>query len=107
MVRPILVAATQRTPLLPDVPVMQDFGLKGANGGVSYVLAAPARTPAEVVERLHAALDRVLQDREVVERMRAISFVPMRNTPAGSRKEVEEQTTTWAPVIRELGLKLE
>ena len=107
VVRPILVAAAQRSPLLPDVPVMQDFGLKGANGGVAYVLAAPARTPTEVVERLHAALERVLQDRDVVERMRAISFVPMRNTLAGSRREVEEQTTTWAPVIRELGLKLE
>ena len=107
VVRPILVAATQRSPLLPDVPVMQDFGLKGANGGVAYVLAAPARTPAEVVERLHAALERVLQDRDVLERMRAISFVPMRNTLAGSRREVEEQTATWAPVIRELGLKLE
>ena len=107
IVRPILVASSQRSALLPDVPVMQDFGLKGVNGGVGYVLAAPAKTPSEIVQKLHAALDHVLQDREVVERMRAISFVPMRNNMAGARKEIEEQTATWAPVIKELGLKLE
>ena len=107
IVRPLLVASSQRSPLMPDVPVMKDFGMKGVNGGVAYVLAAPAKTPPEIVQKLHAALDHVLQDQEVVERMRAISFVPMRNNLAGARKEIEEQTTTWAPVIKELGLKLE
>ena len=107
LVRPILVAADERSPILPDVPVMRDFNMKSVNGGVGYVLAAPAKTPADVIEKLHAALDRVLQDREVIEKMRSISFVPMRKTLAGTRKEVEEQTATWAPVIKELGLKLE
>lgn len=107
VVRPILVAANTRSPLLPDVPVMGDFGFKSVNGGVGYVLAAPAKTPRDVIEKLHGALDKVLQDREVVEKMRAISFVPMRNSIAESRKEIEEQTATWAPVIKELGLKLE
>ena len=87
--------------------MVSDYGMKGVNGGVGYVLAVPAKTPREVVDRLHTALDRVLQDREVVERMRAISFVPIRTTPAEARKVVEDQTATWAPVIRELGLKLE
>jgi tripartite-type tricarboxylate transporter receptor subunit TctC len=107
IVRPVLVAATERSPLLPDVPVMKEFGLKGVNGGVGYVLAAPAGTPVDVAQKLHAALDRVLQDREVVEKMRALSFVPMRKSMAGAREEVQEQTATWAPLIRELGLKLE
>ena len=107
LVRPILVASTERSPLIPDVPVMKDFGMKGVNGGVGYVLAAPAKTPPEIVQKMHVALDRVLQDREVIERMRAISFTPMRGTLAGARKEIEEQTATWAPIIKELGLKLE
>ena len=81
--------------------------MKGVNGGVGYVLAAPAKTPADIVEKLHNALDRVLQDREVVERMQSMSFTPMRKSIAGSRKEIEDQTATWAPVITELGLKLE
>lgn len=107
IVRPILVASTQRSPLLPNVPVVSDFGMKGVNGGVGYVLAVPAKTPRDVVDRLHAALDHVLQDGEVVERMRALSFVPIRTTPAEARKVVAEQTATWAPVIKELDLKLE
>ena len=107
VVRPILVASVKRSPLLRDVPVMEDMGLKGVNGGVGYVLAAPSKTPREVVERLHNALDRVLQDKEVVERMQGISFVPTRTTLPEARKMVEEQTTTWAPIIKELGLKLE
>ena len=107
IVRPILVASAQRSQLLPDVPVSAEFGMKGVSGGVAYVLAVPARTPREIVDRLHAALDGVLQDREVVEKMRGISFVPVRTTPAEARKVVEEQTSTWAPIIRELGLKLE
>ncbi len=106
-VRPVLVASVKRSSLLRDVPVMEDLGLKGVNGGVGYVLAVSAKTPREIVERLHAALDRVLQDKEVVERMQSLSFVPTRTTLAEARKMVEEQTTTWAPTIRELGLKLE
>lgn len=107
LVRPILVASTERSPLLPDVPVMKEFNMKGVNGGVGYVLAAPAKTPPEVIAKLHTALDRVLQDREVIEKMNSISFVPMRKTVDGARKEIDEQTATWAPVIKELGLKLE
>lgn len=107
VVRPILVASTERSPLIPDVPVMKEYGMKGVNGGVAYVLAGPAKMPPEILQKLYLALDHVLQDREVVEKMRAITFVPMRNTLAGTRKEIEEQTATWAPIIKELGLKLE
>ena len=107
VVRPLLVASVKRNPLLRDVPVMEDFGLKGVNGGVGYVLAVPSKTPREIVERLHGALDRVLQDKEVVERMQSLSFVPTRATLPEARKMVEEQTTTWAPIIKDLGLKLE
>jgi tripartite-type tricarboxylate transporter receptor subunit TctC len=107
VVRPVLVASLKRNPLTPGIPVMSEFGLKGVNGGVGYVLAVPAKTPKEVVDRLAAGLDHVLQDPDVVERMRAISFIPVRSTPAEARKVVDEQTATWAPIIKELGLKLE
>ncbi len=106
-VRPVLVASVKRSPLLRDVPVMEDLGLKGVNGGVGYVLAVSSKTPREIVERLHGALDRVLQDKDVIERMQSLSFIPTRTTLAEARKMVEEQTTTWAPTIKELGLKLE
>jgi tripartite-type tricarboxylate transporter receptor subunit TctC len=107
VVRPVLVASVKRNPLLRDVPVMEDMGMKGVNGGVGYVLAVSSKTPREIVERLHGALDRVLQDKEVVERMQSLSFVPTRTTLPEARKMVEEQTTTWAPIIKDLGLKLE
>ena len=107
IVRPVLVASTLRSPLLRDVPVIEEMGMKGVNGGVGFVLAVPVKTPREVVERLQGALDRVLQDKEVIDKMRAISFVPIRSTAAEARKVVEEQTATWAPVIKELDLKLE
>ena len=107
VVRPVLVASVKRSPLLRDVPVMEDMGMKGVNGGVGYVLAVSSKTPREIVERLHGALDRVLQDKEVVERMQSLSFVPTRTTLPEARKMVEEQTTTWAPIIKDLGLKLE
>ena len=107
IVRPVLVASTLRSPLLRDVPVIEEMGMKGVNGGVGFVLAVPVKTPREVVERLQGALDRVLQDKEVIDKMRAISFVPIRSTAAEARKVVEEQTATWAPLIKELDLKLE
>ena len=107
VVRPVLVASVKRNPLLRDVPVMEDMGMKGVNGGVGYVLAVSSKMPREIVERLHGSLDRVLQDKEVVERMQSLSFVPTRTTLPEARKMVEEQTTTWAPIIKDLGLKLE
>ena len=106
-VRPVLVASVRRSPLLRDVPVLEDLGMKGVNGGVGYVLAVSSKTPREIVERLHGALDRVLQDKDVIERMQSLSFIATRTTLVEARKMVEEQTTTWAPIIKELGLKLE
>ena len=51
VVRPVLVASVKRNPLLRDVPVMEDMGMKGVNGGVGYVLAVSSKTPREIVER--------------------------------------------------------
>ena len=107
VVRPVLVASVKRSALLRDVPVMEDLGMKGVNGGVGYVLAVASKTPREIVERLHGALDRVLQDKDVIDRMQSLSFMPTRTTLVEARRMVEEQTTTWTPIIKELGLKLE
>ena len=107
VLRPLAVAALKRSALAPDVPTLVEAGMKGANGGVGYVLAAPAKTPRSVIDQVSRALDSALQEPDIIESMRKISFTPTPASPEDARKIVDEQTRTWGPVVERLGIKLD
>jgi tripartite-type tricarboxylate transporter receptor subunit TctC len=62
----------QRTPIFPDTPTIAEMGFKGFEASVWYALMAPAKTPAAIVDRLHAEVQKALQTPEVRERMTAV-----------------------------------
>jgi tripartite-type tricarboxylate transporter receptor subunit TctC len=71
----LAVLTPQRSPIFPDAPTIAELGFKGFEASVWYALMAPAKTPAAVVDRLHAEVQKALETPEVRERMNAVGGV--------------------------------
>ena len=98
------VASTQPLPQLPNVPAiaatLPGFSARSWNG-----LAAPARTPASVIERLHRAMDQALADPEVKQKLLALGVEPVAMTPEQTRAQVETDMRKWKAVIEQAGIQ--
>jgi tripartite-type tricarboxylate transporter receptor subunit TctC len=104
--KPYALTAAKRLPSLPDVPTAAEAGLPGFEISAWYGLYAPAKTPAAIVERLSKALQVVVQDKSVAERLKAIETTLMtaeQATPAALRAKLKEQHDLWRPVIQKSG----
>ncbi|MEN9314604.1 MAG: hypothetical protein RIS35_997 [Pseudomonadota bacterium] len=101
------VTTPNRLAALPNVPTLDEQGLKGFEIKVWHGLYAPKGTPAPVIEKLNAALQAAMQDPAVKARLSDMSsdIVPKdKMTPAGLRTHLEAEIAKWGPVIRKAGV---
>ncbi|WP_420849337.1 tripartite tricarboxylate transporter substrate binding protein BugD [Ramlibacter henchirensis] len=101
------VTVPKRLDVLPNVPTLDEQGLKGFEVKVWHGMYAPKGTPQPVIEKLNAALRVAMQDPEVKKRLTDLSsdIVPMdKITPAGLRTHLEAEIAKWGPVIRKAGV---
>jgi len=101
------VTVPQRLDVLPNVPTLDEQGLKGFEVKVWHGMYAPKGTPQPVLDKLNAALRFAMQDPEVKRRLTDLSsdIVPMdKITPAGLRTHLEAEIGKWGPVIRKAGV---
>lgn len=107
-VRPLAVMTGKRSPLMPEVPSITEFGLPAIDAEPFMVLLAPHDTPAPTIARLnqHAAL--ALQSSAVREKLHALYFdVSEGGEPAAQQDWLRTQSTQWGDVIIKHGLKAE
>jgi tripartite-type tricarboxylate transporter receptor subunit TctC len=105
--RPLAVTTRQRVRSLPDLPTLDEVGLKGFDLAATDGLYAPAGTPAAVVERINAALQRALADPEVVERLRGRGAEPVLSTPAEHQAHIQREFPIWARLVKDTGAKVD
>ena len=105
--RAIALTTTQRAALLPDVPTVAESGVPGFEGSVVTGMLAPAATPAEIVQRLNAALNRVLADAALVERFASLGGEVRSGSSEELGKFIREDLARWRKVVREAGIKVE
>ena len=104
--RALAVAGESRSRLAPELPTMNEAGLPGFSFVGWYGILAPAGTSPAVVNRLNAALVRVLKTPEIVERLAAMGNEPVGSTPAEFDAFVREEIPKWEKVIRAAGISL-
>lgn len=100
------VTTLERLPVLPDLPTLDEAGLKGFEMTVWHGLYAPAGTPQEIVDKLAAALRVALQDPKVVERFAQLGTVPVplaEATPAALDAHLKAEVDKWRPIIQAAG----
>ena len=105
--RALGVAAKQRIPQLPDVPTISEGGVPGFEATSWFGLAAPAKTPRAIVDKLAAETTKALKDPEMQKRFGAVGARLVGNTPDQFAKMVVEERARWGNVIRSAGIKLQ
>ena len=101
------VTSTTRVASLPDVPTLQEQGLKGAEVAIWHGLYAPKKTPQPVIDKLVSALQAALKDESVRKRfadLGAETYGPDRATPAALEKHLKSEMDKWGPLIKQAGV---
>lgn len=89
----------------PELPTMDEAGLKGFDTGVWFGLMAPAGTPKEVVDKLAQAVNEALKNDEVLARLKQQGIDPLGGTPDEFAHYVASEIKKWADVASAAGLK--
>jgi len=103
-VRALALTTKQRSPLLPDLPTIDESGVPGYDKSAWFGLFAPAAVPDPVVSRMYQAVAKVLKDPEIVKRLAAEGAVARGQPPAEFDAFVRAELASWAKLIREMKL---
>ena len=102
--RALAVAGPKRMPNLPDVPTLGEAGVSGIDVTQWYGLFAPAGTPGAIVARLNDALNAVLREPAVIQRIEAHGATVRADSPAEFRALVSDELAKWRGVVRQARL---
>ena len=105
--RPLAVTGTHRSPQLPDVPTLDESGLKGYSAYVWMGLLAPKGTPAPIIDKLYRELVVVLASPEVKTYYSGASIEVVGSTPAEFNTYFREEKDRWAKIIKETGARVD
>ena len=100
------VTSAKRVPSLPDVPTLEEQGLKGANVGIWHGLYAPKGTPKPVIDKLVSSLQAALKEQDVNQRftdLGAVTFPADKQNPAALEAHLKAEIAKWAPLIKKAG----
>ena len=105
--RSLAVSGLKRSPLVPDLPTLDEAALKGYEIVGWNGLFVPSGTPRQIVTRLHGDIAKALAQPDVKERLATMGAEPVGNSPEEFRAFVKAEIVKWAKVVKEAGLKVE
>jgi tripartite-type tricarboxylate transporter receptor subunit TctC len=103
--RAIGMTSLTRAGAMPDVPTLDEQGLKGFLAVAWNGLTAPARTPKDVINKINVDVLKVVKTPEMIERLKADGSDPSGYTVEQYQKFLRDETTKWAKVIAAAGVK--
>ncbi len=105
-VRIVAVASKARSPFVPDVPTLVESGFN-LTGDAWYGLWAPAKTPAEPIAKIHAAVTAALADAAVQKRLETLGLIPSPSSPEALTALMKADAGFWADIVKSSGFKME
>jgi tripartite-type tricarboxylate transporter receptor subunit TctC len=105
--RALAVTSAKRFPGLPDVPTVAESGFPDFEHYTWLGVFAPAATPANVVSRLNADIEKLLSNADFRERLAALAWEPVGGSPQSFARYIESEIVRWAQVVKETGAKPE
>ena len=104
---PMAIAAPERLKEFPNVPTFRELGLEQVNRPAYYGVLGPKGLPKEVVDKVHAAVKKTLEDPDVKKKIEDTGSLILANTPAEFAKQIEAEFAAYKKVVTEQNLKLE
>ncbi|RJG08391.1 Bug family tripartite tricarboxylate transporter substrate binding protein [Massilia cavernae] len=105
--RALAVTTIKRSAALPDVPTLDESGLKGFDQGTWFGVLAPVATPKDVVARLNAELVKIANSPEFKKRMDEIGAVPVGNTATQMATQIRTDTDRFAKLVKQAKVTIE
>ena len=106
-IRILGVSGSKRSRFAPDVPTYEEQGIKEGTHSEWFAFFLPAKTPAETVTRLNAALKTALAHKDVVDGLAGFGLEAMSSSPAELAELVKKDTAKWAPIVKAVGFTAE
>jgi len=104
--RAIAVTSTKRLPNLPDIPTIDEAGVKGYESLSWSGIMAPAGTPRRVIDRLNAAIEKILRDPEVKQRFAGLGVEPVGGPPEAFARHIRAESEKWSRVVKTANITL-
>jgi tripartite-type tricarboxylate transporter receptor subunit TctC len=105
--RPLAVTTLTRAPSLPDVPTLDEAGVKGYEASTWVALLAPAGTPRAIIDKLNAATRNALTEAAVKESFAKFATTPLGGTPEELTAFLKDDYAKWSRVIKQANIKSE
>jgi len=99
--RALAITATKRSAVLPDVPTLDELGVKGQEAETMQGVLAPAGTPKEIIDLLQREIATILATPDIREKVLALGFEPAGNTPAEFGAYIRAEIARWKKVIED------
>ena len=105
--RALAVTSKKRITVLADVPTVAESGFKDFEAVDWKLIVAPAGTPAELVLRINAAVEKALSSPRMMAQLMAEGSAPMGGNPAQVLRYVRREQAQWGALVREAGIRLD
>ena len=105
--RALVVNGAKRSSALPNVPTTSEAGIANAEYPIWFGLFLPAKTPRDIVDKLHSETAKALQTPKVREKLAALGIDPMAMSPAEFAAHVQREIAANAELVKAAGLKVQ
>ena len=105
--RALAVTTAKRSSALPDVPTLQEAGLKGFDIGTWFGVLAPAATPKDIVAKLNAEMVKVIQSPDFRKRMADVGAEPTGGTSAQMAQQIRDETSRFGQLVKAANVQIE
>jgi tripartite-type tricarboxylate transporter receptor subunit TctC len=105
--RPIAITTAKRSPSIPQVPTLAESGATGYEYASDFGLLLPARTPPEIVAKLHAEISRALKTPDVIQKLSSQGYEIVALGPDEYAASIRTNLAKWAKVIRSANIRAE
>jgi tripartite-type tricarboxylate transporter receptor subunit TctC len=105
--RALGVTTARRSKVLPDLPTLDEAGVRGYENSTWFGVIVPAGTPAAIVGRLNAELVKASRAPEIIERIAPDGGEPVGTTPEQFGKHIATEIARWRKVVKDAGIRIE
>jgi len=105
--RALAVTTAKRSSALPDVPTLDEAGLKGFNIGTWFGILAPAATPKDIVARLNTEMVKIIHSADFKKRMDDIGAEPMGDSTVQMAAQIKSETEKFAKLVKDAKVSLD
>ncbi len=103
--RALGVSSPQRVPALSQIPTVDEAGVPGFDATQWYGIVAPAGTPKDIVTKLNAEIRKIMQSKDMLERLNTEGAIAAAGTPEEFGAYIKSEIARWAAVVKAAGMK--